>query len=305
MKHIYLFLITLLLGVLLFACAGAEKMGDYEYELMDDGTATITRYNGNETELVIPAEIDGHGVTGIANGAFFENRDLMSVIIPDGMMSIGDGAFFSCYHLTSVTIPDTVISIGNRAFESCSLTSVDIPDSVVSIGYLAFAVCSNLTNVSIPDSVTTIGINPFLDCRKMMSIQTLPDHSILASIDGVLFSKMDKQLICYPCAKADTTYSIPDGIRIIGMYSFYDCDNIMSVTIPDSVTSIESDAFSHCNNLSSVTIPDSVTSIGNNAFDWCSDILVINVPRDSYAAQYCKENGLNYTYPDADDWLNN
>ena len=31
--------------------------------------------------------------------------------------------------------------------------------------------------------------------------------------------------------------------------------------------------------------------------------LKITVGRGSYAAEYCKANGLNYTYPDINDWL--
>ena len=32
--------------------------------------------------------------------------------------------------------------------------------------------------------------------------------------------------------------------------------------------------------------------------------LTLTVPRNSYAEQYCKDNSLKYTYPDALDWLN-
>ncbi len=58
-----------------------------------------------------------------------------------------------------------------------------------------------------------------------------------------------------------------------------------------------------------LTIPDQldghpVTAIGDDAFYSCSS-LTLTVGRDSYALQYCKENGLNYTYPDSLDWLNN
>ena len=52
-----------------------------------------------------------------------------------------------------------------------------------------------------------------------------------------------------------------------------------------------------------MTLPDSITSIGEYALPQ-SKSNTITVSRDSYAAEYCKENGLNYTYPDANDWLN-
>ncbi len=70
-----------------------------------------------------------------------------------------------------------------------------------------------------------------------------------------------------------------------------------------TVTAIGEMAFYDCNSLISITIPDSVTSIGKNAFYKCSENLILTVARGSFAAEWCKENGMNYTYPDALDWL--
>jgi len=39
------------------------------------------------------------------------------------------------------------------------------------------------------------------------------------------------------------------------------------------------------------------------AFDDCPNF-TLTVGRDSYAKEYCVANGLKYTYPDANDWLN-
>lgn len=71
-----------------------------------------------------------------------------------------------------------------------------------------------------------------------------------------------------------------------------------------TVTAIGDYAFARCSSLTSVSIPDSVTSIGDKAFYFCPN-LTLTVPRNSYAAEYAKTNGISYTYPDANDWLNN
>ena len=225
--------------------------------------------------------------------------------IPQGIAVIGDSAFFACSSLTSVSFPDSVTSIGDEAFALCSsLTSVSIPDSVTSIGDAAFHSCKSLTSVSIPNSVEQIGTNPFAFCSKLKTISVSPEHLYFATIDGVLFRKADKALISYPAGISSSTYTIPQGITAIGDGAFSSCSSLTSVSIPDSVTSIGDCAFGSCTSLTSVSIPDSVTSIGDYAFDNCPN-LTLTVPRNSYAAEYAKTNNIPYTYPDANDWLNN
>ena len=71
-----------------------------------------------------------------------------------------------------------------------------------------------------------------------------------------------------------------------------------------TVTAIGDCAFARCSSLTSVSIPNSVTAIGDRAFARCSN-LTLTIPRNSYAAEYAKTNNIPYTYPDANDWLNN
>ena len=209
------------------------------------------------------------GITAIGNSAFFCCDSLISVAIPDSVISIRDSAFSCCKSLTSITIPDSVTSIGDETFSSCvSLTSVTIPDSVTSIGDSAFSSCVSLTSVTIPDSVTSIGNIAFSFCTSLTSIP------------------------------------IPDSVSSSGDGAFSSCTSLTSITIPDSVTFIGDSAFDFCESLTSVSIPDSVTFIGDNAFSGCPN-LTLTVPRSSYAAEYAKTNNIPYTYPDANDWLNN
>ena len=291
--------------------------------LFEKTTKTLICYPGglDAAEYAIP-----EGILSIGENAFCEN--LTSVTISDGVTSILSRAFANCANLTSVSIPDSVTFIGNYAFSNCSnLTGITIPDSITSIGDSVFFYCISLTSVTIPNSVTSIGTNPFSGCSQLQITQISPDHPVLATIDGVLFEKTTKTLICYPVALDAAEYAIPEGILSIGDAAFLGCknlngifipdsilsigdsaflgcDNLTSVTIPDSVTFISAYAFSGCGNLTSVTIPDSVTSIGVDAFSGCSDNLVLTVGRDSYAKSYAEENGISYTYPDANDWLN-
>ena len=176
--------------------------------------------------------------------------------------------------------------------------------TVTSIRYSAFYSCDSLTSVSIPDSVEQIGTNLFVGCSKLKTISVSPDHPYFATIDGVLFRKADKALISYPAGIKSSTYTIPQGIASIGDYAFDSCTSLTSVSIPDSVTTIGDCAFGSCTSLTSVSIPNSVTAIGDYAFSDCPN-LTLTVSRNSYAAEYAKTNDIPYTYPDANDWLNN
>ena len=174
-----------------------KTTSDWEYEVLDDGTVSITRYTGSEAQVTIPSEIDGKTVTAIGYGAFYRYSSLTNVTIPDSVITIGDSAFADCSSLESVTIPNSVTAIGIYAFDSCtSLASVTIGNTVTTIGNSAFINCSSLVSVTIPDSVTTIGNSTFSNCESLTSI------------------------------------TIPDSVTNIGEQAFESCTSLTSVTIP-------------------------------------------------------------------------
>ena len=222
---------------------------------------------------------------------FYQNSNIKSVIIENGVSSIGDYAFYECTSLTSVTIPDSVTSIGWSAFGDCtSLTSVTIPDSITTIGSCAFDDCTSLTNVTIPNSVTSIGNYAFAGCRSLTSM-TIPDS--VTSIGENAFGY----------CKSLTSITIPNSVTSIGNSAFFDCTSLASVTIPDSVISIGENAFCGCTNLTSVTIPNSVTSIGDYAFEECTSLTSITIPNSvtsigDYAFYDCT-NLTSITIPDS------
>jgi hypothetical protein len=228
----------------------------FEYSV-EDGAATITKFIGKQTDVSIPASINGYPVVAIGDSAFENCENLETVAIPSGVISIGEDAFGGSTSILSVTIPNSVLSIGDRAFScwSSRLESVFIPASVEYIGEFAFSYSDSLISITVDDEN--------------------PEYT---SQNGVLFSKDMSILIQYPGGISDTHYDIPDSVTTIGSSAFSNNSALVSVGIPDSVEIIESEAFQLCDNLFSLTLPSSVKSIGSSAFGYCYELTEINIP---------------------------
>jgi hypothetical protein len=179
-----------------------EPAGNFTAEPNGAGV-TITAYKGFAEELVIPGTLGGQPVTAIGARAF-EDKQLTSVYIPNGVTRIGDAAFAG-NRLTSVDIPASVTAIGDNAFSDNRLTSVTIPNGVTTIGGSAFS-GNQLTSVTIPNGVTAIGD----------------------------FAFSGNQL---------TGVTISNGVTTIGGSAFAG-NQLTRVTIPASVTAIGANAFS-------------------------------------------------------------
>lgn len=83
------------------------QSGDFEYEVLDDGTVSLTKYTGQDEIPVIPSEIDGKDVTKIGDRAFYKCGTITYIVIPESVTSIGRSAFSGCKLLNSIEIPDT------------------------------------------------------------------------------------------------------------------------------------------------------------------------------------------------------
>ena len=162
-----------------------------------------------------------------------------------------------------VNVPPTiggrkVVEIGREAFMFCSsLTSITLPEGVTSIGDRVFYDCSSLTRVVLPDSIGEMKGNPFDKCGSLVDISVSPSHPMLSVVDGVLFDKNKKQLICYPCSLTATHYDVPLGVTSIGNFAFDYCSSLTSITLPESIREIRNNPFGRCEKLREISVTPS------------------------------------------------
>lgn len=229
----------------------AEVKKVWSVTKLDNGTLSIEKYKGNESDVIVPEHIGKMKIAEIGRGAFEGGKNIKSVFIPSSIRVLGDKAFKDCDNLYDITIPDSVVIIGNRTFESCaSLRKITIPDSVTKIGYSAFEGCGNLKNVKLSENITTLSPRVFSRCYSLESI------------------------------------IIPDGVTEIKSEAFCGCHDLKSVNIPEGVSYIADGAFEVCTSLRNITVPENVNITGDNVFDRRTVILT---PEGSPAEKYAKE----------------
>lgn len=298
------------------------------YDINDDGiTCTITGIGSCEdTDIIIPLEIDGYAVTAVGNAAFKDNKNITSISLQSSVTTIGSNAFYGCTSLAKVTmtesvgsigkyafygataleditIPSKVTSIGGYTFSGCtSLISAKLPDGITSIGEYAFKGCTRLKTIVIPKAVTNIGTYAFYNCTNLAEV-TIPDS---ASLGNYVFNEcqnIQKVTVtdgiaantgnwCFSGKTKLNKVTIEKGVKVINASAFYNCTALVSIKLPEGVTHIKNYAFSGCTKLESVDLPDSLTYIGSYSFDHCSALEHIELPKnlqtiDSYAFEYC------------------
>ena len=278
MKRLVVCLLALALVLAYAGIAAAEDpevftSGEYEYVVLEDGTAEIAGFTGNG-DFVIPSELDGYTVSSVGNHAL------------DGYSG-----------MNAIVFPETPIHIGNSAFANQSLTRINVPESVVSVGNNPFSSNTILSEITVsPDHPYLAVMDGSLVSLEDMRLVTYPvglKADTYAIPDGI------REIGGYAFAMSDklTVITIPDSVTVIDDMAFVLCSKLTEIVIPDGVTVIGEGAFSYCFGLTRAVIPESVTSIGINAFTMCPGLTAVVVP-GSYAEQYCQALEIRYTYPE-------
>ena len=174
----------------------------------------LKQYAGSKRSVVVP-----EGVTEIAEDVFREGKE--AVLDCGWCNGFRYKSFRKKGSLRSVMLPSTLKVIRPNAFRGCSaLCLVELPDGLEEISELAF-----------------------FDCARLKEIKISPYNSTYETIDGVLFLKKEKKLICYPAGKTDKCYIIPESTVAVGSNAFSVTASLKEIHIPNSVLHIEDRAF--------------------------------------------------------------
>lgn len=193
-------------GSMNYACY-IRNMVDWLYSQTEDGIC-LTKYIGLDTEVTVPAEIDGTTVVALER-TFYGNESITSVVLPESITDIGVDAFGACTALQSVNIPSELKTIGSNAFWGCIAlqTELVLPATLQSIGNGAFASCTSLYSVQICSGSAVLGKYIFTECSSLSRV------------------------------------SFAEGMTVLPDSTFYQCINLKTLTLPESLERIETSAF--------------------------------------------------------------
>ena len=179
--------VFLLVGAIPIAEVSAvENTSDFEYYLKDDNTITITSYEGNDINVVIPQYIDGYPVTSIGHYTFFYKKSIESIYIPNSVLQLdepnkegylfrGNGALKSI----NVSEDNPVYSSENGVLYNKDKTKLlaypmgkigtkfEVPDYVKEIGFFAFYYTANLEEISFKGKIDTMDEIAFSELRSI------------------------------------------------------------------------------------------------------------------------------------------
>ena len=233
-------MVVVMLPVSAFAADAVDVLeytsGDFTYTLNDDGTAKIKKYNGNDTIVKIPENLDGYAVTAIGTQAFVNNTTLTDIEFPEGITLIEGQAFQGCTGITKLVFPKSIGDIQWAAFQNCtSLESVDFlePSQNRAFEWYVFGGCTRLKSIHIPQSVEAVKWGAFAKCVNLKSIE-LPD-GLKEIYDGAFGGS------------GLTSIVIPDGVQRLGNTVFKGCQYLTKVTIPNSIMKIGPGIFYEAN----------------------------------------------------------
>ena len=134
-----------------------------------------------------------------------------------------------------------------------------------------------------------------------LALQKIDSDSF--EFDGDAVYTNDKKRLVY-CMSQETSFTIPEGVEIIGEMAFrgkkalkniiiansvkeiehdalYDCDELDNVYVPAGVKVVKSYAFAECDKLKKVTFAGTPNKVSRHTFDDCDQLHDIIVPAGS------------------------
>ncbi|MBR2004481.1 MAG: leucine-rich repeat domain-containing protein, partial [Thermoguttaceae bacterium] len=280
-----------------------------------DGKTLVACPTGRGGEVVVPEGVVEIGPGAFMMGAleavvlpqtlkkidanaFYSCDALKSVVgAPKALETIGVEAFADCDALERFDWPENLQTIEKQAFRGCGALTTANVKSVRTIGANAFYCCAKLETLELPSATREIGAFAFAETglktfkaprdlavwnpstterSPVEKIEVEEGNAAFQIVDGALLSADGKTLYYRPQNAPETSWKIPDGVRVVAEGALSGAASLTSLEIPEGVETIGAGALRGCSALKKIAIPASLRQI-DETFDGCSALTAFEV----------------------------
>ena len=209
------------------------------------------------------------------------------------------------------------------------ITEVKIPEKfndldIVSVSSDIFN--STLKTLDISKRVTHIDTQLVSNAVSLQEIRVAEENTAYASVDGVLFTKDLKEILCYPAARTDESFTLPKETEKYdeketfvcvklkdihveegnSKYSSYDgCiynkEKTLLLTIPEAKTEVkvpgtvvlDNTTFDSRSNITKIELEEGITTVMPYVFNYCTGIKELYLPDSLESIEADAFNGVN------------
>ncbi len=284
-----------------------------------DGKTLVACPTGRGGEVVVPEGVVEIGPGAFMMGAleavvlpqtlkkidanaFYSCDALKSVVgAPKALETIGVEAFADCDALERFDWPENLQTIEKQAFRGCGALTTAKIKSVRTIGANAFYCCAKLETLELPSATREIGAFAFAETglktfkaprdlavwnpgtterSPVEKFEVEEGNDAFQVVDGALLSADGKTLYQRPQNAPETSWKIPDGVRVVAERALSGAASLTALEIPEGVETIGAGALRGCSALKKIAIPASLRQI-DETFDDCSALAAFEVAEGS------------------------
>lgn len=177
------------------------------------------------------------------------------------------------------SIPEGTRSLYNFAFSHSKLSRIIIPESLIAAGEFTFRNCDNLDEISVApgNKYFSSGDHILMNAQKSKIITIFGNVPANYVIEPTVTSVAHH---AFAVCKTIETLHVPGNVKHLEKFSFWGCDNLVSVTFEEGLEEIGESAFEDCHNLENFELPSSLITLGAYAFSYCPKITKVSIPEN-------------------------
>ena len=241
------------------------------------GVDYLIGYEGYIENLILPNTYNGRSYK-IAPYAFYNNDDIKTVDISDGVTEICTQAFVGCDNIRFFEVPNSVTVLATSFLSGNNLVSVTLGSGLTSYGSFSGSKIVEIVNNSNLTITKGEGV-----ASNVLTVHT--GETVIQNVNGYLFYvngyPATNYLLDYIGTDTDlvfpafsshngTTYTVYSG-------AFQKHDGITSINMGNYVTRVESYAFAGISTLKSVVVGDNVEILVAGAFNGCKALETVTL----------------------------